>query len=98
MRHISVYQKPGYVHGLGLQDALCKARDPDASELDVLARRWDISLVSAAPNEADRMLVLVSGPFDTELAIRLRRAAANVIRCCAPPGRNQPDVHVRFSG
>lgn len=95
MRCVCVSGKPGYVHGLGLQDALCKARDPGASEHTILLHRWNIDIASAAPDE-NIMTVHVSGPANVELASRLWNSATGTIRCFAPPGVSPPEVHIRF--
>ncbi|WKZ29542.1 MAG: hypothetical protein QY323_02325 [Patescibacteria group bacterium] len=93
MRQVSVQHKPGYVHGVGLQDALYKFLHPNASEHEVIARRGEIKIVPAEATETP-VTILITGPFDSELMIELRRVALHVIQCFIPPGRTMPDVHV----
>lgn len=97
MRSISVQYKPGYVHGLGLQDALYKFLFPSASEHEVIARRGEIAIIGGAAEEMP-VRITVSGPFDPELMVELRRTALHVIQCFIPPGRALPDVHVYNQG
>ncbi|MFA5854062.1 MAG: hypothetical protein WC866_03165 [Patescibacteria group bacterium] len=100
MRTITIFHKPGYVHALGLQDALYKVCNPNASEHDVIAGRAGIRVIKedpAAPTDTPSVRIEIGGSRDPGLETLLIEATENVIRCSAPRHAVQPLVHVFYA-
>lgn len=96
---ITIYQKPAYVHGLSLQDAIFRACRPEASDREIVLGRQNIALATAGQSHAgaDVILAEIRGAYNEPLAASVYEALKRTVNAFLPRGRRCPALRVRFA-